>query len=104
MTAVPPTKTGEALPRRHDQGARSRLPDLYIFPQHARPRFARENIAGLVNGAELRSAARRGRGIAALIEDEVFHPAVERVADPDALLVTRIVDIVRLRIEDIDQV
>src|SRR5204863_2396045 len=55
-------------------------------------------------GAELRSAARLCAWIAALIQDEVPHPASQRVSDSDALLEARIIDIVRFRVEDVDQV
>src|SRR5262245_22313073 len=80
------------------------LPDLDVFPQNARPGFACEHVAELVDRAELRPASSSRTRIAALIEDEMPHPAVERVPDPDPLLKTRIVDVVRLRVEDIDQV
>src|SRR5262249_4282270 len=77
-------------------GGALRLPDLDVFPQNARPGLSCENVAELIHGAELGAAARRGARIAALVENEISHPAVERVADPDALLESRIVHIVRL--------
>src|SRR5437867_7419917 len=81
-----------------------RLPYFHVFAQHARPRLACKDVAVLVDGAELWPAAGRGCRIAALVEDEVLDPAVLGVADPDALLEARIVDVVRFRIEHVDHV
>lgn len=87
-------------PRSH--GACS--PDLDVFSQNARPGFSGENVAEFVDRAELRATSSSRPRVTTLVEDEVSHPAVERVADPDPLLKTWIVDIVRLRVEHIDQV
>src|SRR5216684_1542405 len=80
------------------------LPHLDVFAQNARPGFSRKNVAEFIDGAELGAAASCGARIAALIQNEISHPAVKGVADPDALLESRIVHIVRLRVEDIDEV
>src|SRR5258708_22424814 len=84
--------------------ARPRLPDLDVFAQNARPGFSSKNVAKFIHGAELGAAACCGARITALIQNEIFNPAVEGVADPDSLLESWIVHIVRLRIEDIDEV
>src|SRR5215475_13680551 len=81
-----------------------RLSHLYVFPKNTRPRLAREHVAVLVGGAEFRSAARSRTRIAALVEDEILHPAVLRVADPNPLLEAWILDIVGFGIEHVDQV
>src|SRR5262249_20145136 len=81
-----------------------RLSHLYVFPQNTRPRLAREHVAVLVDGTEFRSAARSRTRVAALVEDGILHPAVLRVADPNPLLEAWILDIVRFRVEHVDQV
>src|SRR6266853_975950 len=50
------------------------------------------------------AAARRRARVAALIQNEILDPAAQCIADPDALLESWIVHIVRLRVEDIDEV
>src|SRR5216684_2113873 len=82
----------------------ARLPHLDVFAQNARPGFSSKNAAEFIHGAELGAAAGCGARIAPLIENEISHPAVKSVADPDSLLESRIVHIVRLRVEDIDEV
>src|SRR5262249_20900660 len=62
------------------------------------------DVAESVYGAEFRAAAGGGTRIATLIQDEIFHPAMEGIADPDSLLETRIVHVVGFRVEHIDQV
>ena len=62
------------------------LPDLDIFPQNARSGFSGEDVAEFVHSPKLGAAARRSARIAALVQDEMSHPAVESIADPDALL------------------
>src|SRR5215831_21331459 len=84
--------------------ARWGLPDLHVFAQNARPGFSGEHVAELIHGAELGAAARRGARVAALVQNEILDPAVEGVADSDALLESRIVHVVRLGVEDVDEV
>lgn len=74
------------------------LPHFNVFAQNARTGFAGKDVAELIDGAEFRPAAGRGVWVAALIENEVSHPAQPRVADADALLEARIIDIVRFGI------
>src|SRR6266446_3894168 len=83
---------------------RGRLPHLDVFAQNARPGLASKNVAEFIDGAELGAAASCGARIAALVQNEISHPAAEGVTDPDSLLESRIVHIVRLRVEDIDEV
>src|SRR3979409_818926 len=80
------------------------LPHFHIFAQHAWAWLAREHVAVLVDRAELRPAASRGGRIAALVKDEMLHPAVLRIADPDALLEAGGVDVVGFGIEHVDEV
>src|SRR5262245_61118426 len=74
----------------------AQLPDLHVFSQHARTRFAAEHIAVFVDGAKLRAAPRRRGRVTTLIQDEVLHPAAQGISDPDSLLKARIVDVVGL--------
>src|SRR5262245_60498264 len=80
------------------------LPDLDVFPQHARPGFPGEYVAEFIHRAELGAAARRRARVTALIQNEILHPAAQRVADPDSLLESRIVHIVGFGVEHIDEV
>jgi hypothetical protein len=80
------------------------LPNLDVFPQNAWARLSSEHVAVFVYGAELGSAPRLCLRVASLIGDEVPHPTVECIPDSDSLLKTRIVDIVGLRVENIDQI
>src|SRR5687767_13330045 len=64
----------------HDDG-RPGSTHLHVLPQHARPRFPAEHVAVSIDGDELRPAAGLRVRVAALIEDEVLHPAGPRVAD-----------------------
>src|SRR5258708_755247 len=83
---------------------RRRLPDLDVFSQHARPGLSGEHVAEFVDRTELRPATGSRARVAALIQYEVLHPTVQRVPDPDPLLKAWIFDIVRLRVENVDQV
>src|SRR6266576_6475171 len=86
---------GQTLPDPYQRGAR--LSDLDVFPQNARAGFSREHVAEFIHGAELGAAACGRARVAARIQDEIFHPAVGGVSDPDSLLESRIVHVVRLR-------
>src|SRR5437667_838642 len=81
-----------------------RLPHLHVLPKHARPWFSAENTPVFVHSAELGTASGLSARVAALIEDKIFHPAAQRVADADSLLEAGILDIVRLRVEHIYKV
>ena len=80
------------------------LSHLNVFPQNPWAGFSCEHIPKFINGAIFRTATRLRTGIATLIQNEVPHPTAEGVADPDPLFKTRIVDVVRLGIENIDQI
>src|SRR5262249_22017725 len=57
-----------------------------------------------IRRAELGPASGSRLRVAALIENKVLHPTIEGISDSDALLEPWVVDIVRLRIEDIYKV
>ena len=90
--------------RLHKVVSAKRLPHLHIFPEDVGTWFSAEDIPIFVDRAKLGAASGLSARVAALIEDEVFHPAAHRVADADSRLETGIVDVVRLGVEHIDEV
>src|SRR5437867_2964861 len=92
------------LLRAHSRLFLLNLPHFDVFAQNPWTRFSAKHVAEFIHSTEFRTAARLRPRVAALVENEVLDPAVQRIADPDTLLKTRIVDIVRLRVEDIDEV
>ena len=80
------------------------LSNLNVFAQNPGAWFSGKHIPVFVDSAELRPATGCRSGITALVQNEIPHPTIQGVADSDSLLKTRIVDIVGLGVEHVDQV
>src|SRR5207253_1758672 len=82
----------------------TKLSYLDVFPEDSRAWFPREYVAVLIHGAELCSTPGLCVRITTLVKDEISHPTSQGVSDPYPLLKARVVDIIRLRVEHINQI
>src|SRR5499427_4634487 len=77
-------------------------PHSHVLLQPFGPRLAGVDVPVAIDRDELRAVSGGLPWIAPRIHDEGVHPSALRVADPDALLPSRVLHIVGLRVGDVD--